>query len=478
MRSFLAGFTMTLLAVTPAAAGMPPGPSPDSGLAGVWRVVGAQEAPWAKPKKLTKADAPLLEYAVEFDDGAVKGPAPLGCARAQYTDDDGPFFGGKLANDKNGAMTKALHLVNSDIAYRVLCGNASYYYYVDDDADMVTADGDVIYTLRRPTGMDLEQTKSGFTGPSIDCTRAKTTGEKLICSDASLAQSDQKLAVAWRKLKQSIALQSFPSFQAAERAWIAYEMKTCGGTGPMPDPGGDTDKIIECLGNAFDARVDLFDGVETARSGALIIEPHIRFRTRSNPDTEETDIYPVMSGGLPAAAFNAFIAKSWKLDKWRMDDKSLFQYSDVSDMKLHAHRSYFVVRFDTHAVMINIGTSDFTGGHDEDRDVIPLAWDMQKSKPIGLDDIFTPSADWRKFVTGYCNRDLLRQTKKDGLTDDLTEQDLRGVVSKDRNWVWDKDHATVMFAISMGGGGPDSAYTVDIPYKLLRPYMKPDAPVL
>jgi len=30
----------------------------------------------------------------------------------------------------------------------------------------------------------------------------------------------------------------------------------------------------------------------------------------------------------------------------------------------------------------------------------------------------------------------------------------------------------------MGGGGPESAYTVNIPYKLLKPYMKPDAPVL
>ena len=76
MRSFLAGFTIALLATTMAMAGMPSGPSPDSGMAGLWRIVGARQAPWAKPKKLTRVDAPLLEYAVEFGDGAVKGPAP------------------------------------------------------------------------------------------------------------------------------------------------------------------------------------------------------------------------------------------------------------------------------------------------------------------------------------------------------------------------------------------------------------------
>ena len=54
---------------------MPAGPSPESGLKGVWRVIRAKPAPWVKPHKLTKAETPLLEYAVEFKDGEVKGPA-------------------------------------------------------------------------------------------------------------------------------------------------------------------------------------------------------------------------------------------------------------------------------------------------------------------------------------------------------------------------------------------------------------------
>src|ERR1700727_2471604 len=61
------------------------GRTPDSGLAGVWRVVSAQPAPWTKPRRLTKATAPLLEYAVEFKHGQVKGPAPLACNAAAYS---------------------------------------------------------------------------------------------------------------------------------------------------------------------------------------------------------------------------------------------------------------------------------------------------------------------------------------------------------------------------------------------------------
>jgi uncharacterized protein YecT (DUF1311 family) len=479
MRSLINGFAVALLAIAVPAAAMPSGPSPDSGLAGLWRIVGAQQAPWAKPKKLAKADAPLLEYAVEFDDGVVKGPAPLGCAQARYAYGDGPYFGGKLANDKDGAMAKAVHLTRGDTPYRVICGTAVRDYYIDDEADMVMAEGDVIYTLQRPTGMDPEQYKAGFSGPSIDCTKAKITGEKLICIDAKLAQSDQKLGAAWRKFKQSISPESFAGFQTAQRAWIAYEMKSCGGNGPMPEYAGDQGKITDCLGDAFDARAEMFDGLKTERAGALVIEPRVRFHMRGNPDIEESDVYPVMSGGPQAAAFNAFIAKTLKLDKWRMDDKTLFRYGDSDrDIQWHAHRDYYVARFDSRVAMINIGTSDYVGGHDEERDVIPLAWNIEKSKPFTLDDVFEPKSDWKKFVVGYCNKELLRRTRDDGLTDDQTTADLRTTISNNVNWVWDKDHATAMFAISMGGGGPESSYNVDIPYRLLKPYMKPDAPVL
>ena len=323
MRSLIGGLVLAFLAIASATA-MPSGPSPDSGLAGVWRIVGAQEAPWVKPKKLTKADAPLLEYAVEFANGAVKGPAPLGCAHALYAYENDPAFGGKLDADKDGAMAKAVHLTRGSSSFRVICGAVPRDYYMDDDADMVMQEGDVIYTLQRPTGTDPEQYNAGFSGPSIDCTKAKSTGEKLICIDASLAKSDQKLGAAWRKLKQSISPESFASIQAAQRGWAAYEMKICGGNGPMPEYGGETDKITECLSEAFDARADMFDGLKTEKTGALIIEPRARFHTRTNPDTEEGDLYPLMSGGAQAAAFNAYIAKTLKLGKWRMDDKRCF----------------------------------------------------------------------------------------------------------------------------------------------------------
>ncbi len=116
------------------------------------------------------------------------------------------------------------------------------------------ADGDVVYTLERPTGMDTERYAAGFSGPSFDCTKAKTAGEKLICTDAGLAAADKKLGAAYRALKASLSAESFATFQAGQRAWIAYTMKSCGADAPSADAGSAT----ECLKTAYDSRAELW----------------------------------------------------------------------------------------------------------------------------------------------------------------------------------------------------------------------------
>jgi hypothetical protein len=86
-----------------------------------------------------------------------------------------------------------------------------------------------------------------------------------------------------------------------------------------------------------------------------------------------------MSGWPQADAFNAFIFRTLKLDKWRMGDKSLFRYGDdVGEMKLYARRFYSVSRFDGRLVSLWTATADYVGGHDEERGGAALNWDVRK----------------------------------------------------------------------------------------------------
>jgi hypothetical protein len=135
------------------------------------------------------------------------------------------------------------------------------------------------------------------------------------------------------------------------------------------------------LKTEYDSRADLLESAKVARSGSLTIEPRLRFRTRATPATEESDIYPQMSGGPEANAFNAFIASVWTF-RWRMDIKTLFRYGDdVNGAKLHAHRFYSVKRFDGRTVTLNVSTSDFVGGRDEERDGQTFTWDLRAGRP-------------------------------------------------------------------------------------------------
>jgi uncharacterized protein len=361
---------------------MPAGPSPESGFAGVWRVIGAVPAPWAAPRKLTKADAPLLEYAVAFADKEVKGPAPLGCAAARYSSGDTypvHLFGGRLADDRDGARLKTINLSQGETTtYRVLCGSAVRDYYMGDKSDLVMAEGDVIYTLERPAGMNPEQYKAGFSGPGFDCMQAKTAGEQMICTDAALSKADLAMTVAYDRLRKTETPESFATVQAAQRGWIAHVSKSCGANGKMPDDQGAINDMNQCLIDNYGDRAERLDAIKVEKSGALTLEPRMRFFSRATPDTDDADIYPWMTGRAQAALFNAWIAKRLALDKRRMDDKTLFPGD--SNQKLHARRTYRLIRFTPKILSLEIYSEDETGGPPPALNEEKLDWDIANAR--------------------------------------------------------------------------------------------------
>jgi uncharacterized protein len=455
---------------------MPPGPSPESSFAGVWRVIDARAAPWTKAGTLPRA--PLLEYAIEFSDRQVKGIDALACKDARYSSGVtylNEAFGGALAHDGNGTMAKALGLTNPSITtLRVICGGVTRDLYLDDSGDMRLAVHDIVYTLERPTGMDPEQYKPGYSGPSFDCLRATRTMDRLICIDASLSKADSALGAAYARLKHSLSPQSFASVADAQKTWLAYLAKSCGANGALPAAGGERNNVADCVQEAFQRQTGLLSGLKSAKSGNLAIEPRARFRARLSPDAAETDFYPELSGGAQAGAFNAFVARTLRTDRWRTNDRNAFPV-DVGEMKLFATRSYDVVRFDARIVSLQISTDDFAGGNHDALGQQSLTWDLAKGRPVSLADIFAPGSKWKDAVVSICRRDLQEQlSDRGGNADDA---DIPETVADGHTWAWTRNGATITFLIDTIGGMPGGAFGVDIPMKTLAPFLRPDAPV-
>jgi len=481
-RLFAIAGLITLLFSSAVTAGpmLRPAPEPEAGFAGVWRVIGAKVAPWAKPRKLTRKDAPLLEFAVDFAAGEVKGPAPFACKDTKYSSGvtyQSEAFDGALARDKGRTLAKKLHLGEYQLStHRVVCGNDGRDFYFDQSADLVTLQGDIVYTLERPTGMDPQQYTAGYSGPSFDCTAAKTSGERLICIDAALSRSDKKLGEAYAGLKRELSSASFATFQSAQRAWLASVMESCGANVPMPETLGDRNVITECLNIAFADRVNLFDGLKAERAGKLVLEPRIRFRAHAKTRVEESNIYPWMTGSPRAAAFNAFIFKTMRLDRWRTDDKDMFRLDDIGEMRLFGRRVYTAGRFDGRIVSLQVSTDDFTGGNHDVLGQRSFTWDLAKARLITLDDVFVASGDWKAFVTARCKEELHKQFSEREAAD-FDGSEIADTLADNGNWLWSANQATIVFLIGTISGTSGGEFDVDIPLKTLKPYMKPDAPV-
>jgi hypothetical protein len=135
------------------------------------------------------------------------------------------------------------------------------------------------------------------------------------------------------------------------------------------------------------------------------------------------------------------------------------------------------VRFDGRIVSLRIGVSDFVGGHDEEYGGYALTFDFASGKRVTLDDVFASNA-WRAFVKAYCLKDLRERVEGDEKPADLELSSVDATIASGDNWVWGPDKATVMFTIFMNSGMPAESYDVDIPYAVLKKFMKPNAAVL
>jgi uncharacterized protein YecT (DUF1311 family) len=458
---------------------MKPGTSPEAGLAGVWRVIGAKPAPWANQRIAAKAGFPLLEQAVEFKDNEVKAAGSLACKDARFSSgvtSEGELFAGKLANAKDGA--KSIHLSNSSITtYRVFCNDKPRDYYIDENAALRMSEGDVIYTLERPSG-DPKHVAAGFSGPSFDCAKANTAGEHAICWDATLSSVDRSLNAAFRRLKTTETTASFATVQAAQRGWLAYAMRSCRAGGPMLGDAGEQQALTLCLTDQYTDRAERLEAVEVLKAGAFVLEPRMRVVARARPETEESDIYPWMNGGPAADAFNRYVASELALDKRRMDDKDLFPFGDeVADMKLYARRTYSVARFDARVASLQIATFDYTGGAHEAIGETSLNWDVARRRPFSLDDVFASDKPWRKFVTDICLSDLHDEFAGQDAPDP-DRSAVESVITDSRNWLWGTDKATVHFTVYSIASFSGGEFDVDVPYDSLQPYLRPDAPPL
>jgi hypothetical protein len=385
-------------------------PSPDPGYRGLWYVIEATPTPWSAVHALTPGATPLLSYLLSFDNGAVRGPAPLACAPALYHFTfvtSATMFDGRLDKTKADALVKAMGFDPSGRieTQRIFCGGATFdYYQTDNRADLLIAVGDVIYRLRRPEG-SMSDLKPGFAGPSFDCGTASGAAERIVCTDVHLAGFDRAIGNALTRLQGTETPESFATVKGAQQGWRDYTVRHCGAGGALPTDIDMLRAMRECLYDAYQNQAPALADAAFARAGAGVLEPRARFTTRTAPPRFDMDLYPWLTGAA-AAPFNAYIARRLQLDRWAADDKQYFSVADLAPgQSAWARRNYTVARVDGRVIGLAVFAVAYNGVGEQSLDELSLNWGVAKGAPIGFVDLFRADRDWRKFVTDFCLAD-------------------------------------------------------------------------
>jgi uncharacterized protein YecT (DUF1311 family) len=471
MRSLVLGLALLLAAFMPARA-----QPPDERL---WRITGMIPEPWMDTRSIPASARDLVRAGLVFLDDAVKGPDPLACQHAVYRDSPVPLdklFDGRVPENELEATVKRLGIDEVEpFAFQVVCGSdvTSYFAF---GVDRLVRVGDAIYRLH-PHDADpdirFDEWVQRIT-PSFDCDRAQSTVEKLICTDERTAKADRIIAERYAALRTTLTPESFATIRATQRAWLRYVPGSCGADGALPEEDTARRDLLDCLREAYEPWAETFAGAHVEQTGELKIEPRMHIIAKLRPRHRlDRIVYPWMVG-IPqatAAAFNAFIAKALTPEATLLTAQQITDPND--DGAIWAWREYGISNFDNRLVSLFISGQIYGGGAHEGLIEQALNWDVRRSRAVGPQDFFRPGSQWENAIAEYCREQL--RAEEPGMEAALDA--VRRVVVSDDAWQFDAQQASVHFAVYTIAGFASAPRDVAIGYAVLRPYLRPGAPL-
>jgi uncharacterized protein YecT (DUF1311 family) len=304
--------------------------------------------------------------------------------------------------------------------------------------------------------------------PRVDCAKAVTVIDKMICGDPKLAEADHKLADTYARVRRELSPESFATVREVQRAWLRGSRAACA-PGHVVDGEKLSDKAAkECLEEQYGRQLYLIDIPVKTISG-LRLEGRLRLRQWLHPKVGETDQDPWLLG-VPAAkaeAFNRAISAELKPDRNPFADAG---FDDMPDAVFTYNRSYVLHHVDERLISLDIEVfheANFGHGWQEET---AFNWDLARDRPLDFDALFQDQT-WKPAIVEYAINEAKDQMKQD--PGDLISE---ASVDDPSAWVFDDDGATIRFGHGERSGA-GASIEVTISYDVLAPFLRPDTPL-
>lgn len=308
---------------------------------------------------------------------------------------------------------------------------------------------------------------------TIDCGKPMVPTDRLVCADENLAALNHAMAERYQILRRAMSPEGFALARMAQQDWLKGVRTTCAPGAEREGATKTPEAAAECIGEAYRERGSAIDA--TVRiAGTLVLEGRQQVRRWCKPKVTETNRYPSLAGAPTgkAAAFNRYITQTLK------PAQSLYLRSGVkpdptAPGETVFDRFYEIHRFDDRLISIEIfDHHEANFGHGWRSEFI-INWNLSHNRPLDLGDVFVTGHDWQRPIAEF----VLKSARED-----YDPKYVESVVSPEAldnigAWLFGDDSATLVLdhgERSMVG----ASIEVAVPYDVLAPYMRSDAPLL
>lgn len=325
-----------------------------------------------------------------------------------------------------------------------------------------------------------------------DCTKAKTPDEKVICASPALGRVDREMAASYRGLLQAVVALGPAAEQRlkeGQRGWVAGRGAACGLARDVEVTAETRPAFTECLAELYAARARELEGIRAGLPLSAAIAAIAVTESVAQQHYEIDARYPqIADAGIAGAdGFNRRI----KEQVTELIGQSQREFAEMaadppdSDGAGPESGSSLWLRYDVFfpsqrliSVRFEISTY-FAGAAHPNTQYSSITFDLAGGRQLTLADLVGPGDDWQGVIARHCLSELKRVSEQHdiGFLPDDASAAVSETVADFTNWSIAAGRAIITFnaySVFSYAAGPQE---VEVPFALLKPYLRADAPV-
>jgi uncharacterized protein len=308
------------------------------------------------------------------------------------------------------------------------------------------------------------------TGPSFDCAKASNGAERAICKDPVMAKADRELSGLYTALLAKLSGPAKESLEKSQVRWIVSRNRAC-------VSNDDPDVIERCLKTRYADRIADLKAL-AAGPYPFIEDQSIARNGKVGKVTYTIDLrYPRFAGTTADfTAINRAYAEA--AAKAARETTPTADAGVDREQEWQAFQSYSLFRPDPDVITVALTFWAFTGGAHGYGSTSCTLVDLRTGKSVMPEGVFAPGSPWLKEVVALVGADLKKQfVDNPGFDDALQSGKLTKTVNTGGHFCWQADKLQIYFNQYEVGPYSSGPYTVDIPYRRLKPLLRAGGPI-